>query len=318
MNNKHGQLVDQISIGRWAGEESSSNYSISIGRTAGRYTQGSNAIAVGAFAGQLTQGEYAVAIGNNSGYDSQGAYAIAIGQYAETEDKGPANQGINSIAIGKKAGFTNQSDYSIVISTNDKEIVAKKKGLYVDPIRRFDDRTNRPAKTVVNEGNLLSYNYLNDTDNATKEIVTGFPRLPAYPSDAEVLAAFTNAKKDLVPPQAPLTVEDAGTMYFDTTKKKVKVYNGTKWVALADEDDLAKLKAGAGAGGGGKLGYIPGSADGATQSADAFITGGGAGTTAWSMGATSGNPVTVVGPDGQAVGAIVKGTRYDSKGKKIK
>jgi hypothetical protein len=241
MNNKHGQLIDQISIGRWAGEESSSNYSISIGRTAGRYTQGSNAIAVGAFAGQLTQGEYAVAIGNNSGYDSQGAYAIAIGQYAETEDKGPVNQGTNSIAIGKKAGFTNQPAYSIVISTNDKEIVAKKKGLYVDPIRRFDDRTTRPAKTVVKEGNILSYNYLNDTDNATKEIVTGFPRLPAYPNDAEVLLAFTNAKKNVTPATAPLTEDDVGTMYFDTTKKKIKVWVGTKWLALPDADDMKKL-----------------------------------------------------------------------------
>ena len=308
-----------MAIGENAGQSSQGTKAIAIGENAGQSSQGTKAIAIGENAGQTTQGANAIAIGENAGQSSQGTKAIAIG-----ENAGQTAQGANAIAIGNKAGVSDQPEASIIISTSDTEIMAKKKGLYIDPIRKFDDREARPA--TVKEGNVLSYNYQNDTENATKEVVTGFPRLPVYPTDAEVLLAFTEAKKGLPPPVlGPL---DNGTMYFDSTKKKVKVYNGTKWIALADEDDIAKLmaaiaamkSAGSSSGGaslGGKLGYVPGSPDGATQSADAFMTGGGAGTTAWSMGATSGNPVTVVGPDGQAVGAIPGVDFYWDDGRKI-
>jgi hypothetical protein len=175
--------------------------------------------------------------------------------------------------------------------------VYKRQGLYIDPIRKFDDREGRPE--TVKEGNVLSYNYQNDTENATKEVVTGFPRLPVYPNDAEVLLAFTEAKKDLPPPiLGPL---DKGTMYFDSTKKKIKIYDGIKWTALADEDDIAKLMAAlasarsgvggaAGAAMGGAGGVVAGSQFGNSQ----FVTGGGG----------TADPVTVVGPDGQARGAV--------------
>lgn len=200
--------VDSVTIGRFAGDESYNERTISVGRAAGVVDQSQYAIAIGDEAGRSKQGTGAIAVGTKSGFDGQGEYAIAI---------------------GANAGVTNQYEHSIIISTNKEEIKAVKKGLYIDPIRKFDDREGRPA--TVKEGNILSYNYKNGTPDETKEVVTGFPRLPGYPTDAEVASAIS------------LTAEDAGTMYFDTTKKKIKVYNGTKWVALADEEDLEKLKA---------------------------------------------------------------------------
>jgi len=255
MTRRHRHNLDSVAIGRYAGEESTTEntvsvgrkagysvqeqYAIAIGDAAGEETQGLNAIAIGAMSGQTSQSTFAIAIGDQAGRKTQGANAIAIGAMsgqtsqstfaiAIGDQAGKTSQGANAIAIGGKAGLKDQPASSIIISTSNTEIVAKKKGLYIDPIRKFDDRTSRPS--TVKEGNILSYNYKNDTADATKEVVTGFPRLPGYPTDAEVAAAIT------------LTAEDAGTMYFDTTKKKIKVYNGTKWVALADEDDLAKLK----------------------------------------------------------------------------
>lgn len=316
---EEAQDLNAIAIGSQAGKETQSTMAIAVGDQAGRTTQGANAIAIGEQAGKTTQGANAIAIGDQSGVESQSTMAIGIGSQAGKKTQGEGaiaigkmagseNQGKSSIAIGSQSGLKDQPEYSIIISTSDTEIVAKKKGLYIDPIRKFDDRELRleaPRKDTIKEGNILSYNYQNDTENATKEVVTGFPRLPVYPSDAEVLLAFTEAKKDLPPPiLGPL---DQGTMYFDSTKKKIKVYDGVKWTALADEDDLAKLKAaGAGSAGAalsGKIGFVPGAADSATQSAAAFVTGGGAGQTAWQMGNTSGNPVTVVGPDGQLIAA---------------
>jgi hypothetical protein len=232
-----------IAIGRKAGYKQIGAYAIAIGEHAGEIVQGANAIAIGAQAGvqsqaimaiaigdqagQTSQGTKAIAIGSQSGQTSQGAKAIAIG-----ENAGQASQGANSIAIGSKAGSSGQSEFSIIISTSDTEIIATKKGLYIDPIRKFDDRVSKPS--TINEGNIL--NYLNDTDNETKEVITGFPRLPGYPGDEEVLLAFTEAKKDL--PLPILGPKDAGTMYYDTTRMRVKVYNGTAWVALADVGDL--------------------------------------------------------------------------------
>ena len=239
----YGLNTDSIAIGRFAGSESFVERTIAIGRNAGVTNQSMYAIAIGDEAGQATQGEYAIAIGAQAGNKTQGKYAIAI---------------------GAQAGIEAQPEYSIIISSSETPIEAKKKGLYVDPIRKFDDREGRPV--TVKEGNILSYNYKNDTPEATKEVVTGFPRLPGYPTDAEVAAAIT------------LTAEDAGTMYFDTTKKKVKIYNGTKWVALADEEDLEKLKAAAAAaaGAGGRGSYVTGSNVGDPQGGFTSVGGSGA------------------------------------------
>ena len=236
--------LDSVAIGRYAGDESTTENTVSVGRKAGYSAQAQWAIAIGDAAGEETQGLNAIAIGIQAGRTSQGA---------------------NAIAIGSKAGSKNQPESSIIISTSNSEIIAVKKGLYIDPIRKFDDREGRPG--TVKEGNILSYNYKNDTSEATKEVVTGFPRLPGYPTDAEVASAIT------------LTAEDAGTMYFDTTKKKVKIYNGTKWVALADEEDLAKLKASlaAAAGAGGRGSYVAGSSDSDPQGGFTSVGGGGSG-----------------------------------------
>lgn len=248
-----------IAIGRKAGYTGIGSYAIAIGEHAGETNQGPNAIAIGSQAGVETQSTMAIAIGDTAGNKTQGLNAIAIGEKAGNE-----KQGQYSIAIGSKAGLKDQPEYSIIISTNENEIVAKKKGLYIDPIRKFDDREGRPA--TVKEGNILSYNYKNSTPEETKEVVTGFPRLPGYPTDTEVAAAIT------------LTAEDAGTMYFDTTKKKIKVYDGAKWIALADEEDIKKAMAAlaAAAGAGARGSYVTGSNVGDPQGGFTSVGGSGA------------------------------------------
>lgn len=222
-----------IAVGDRAGEETQGLNAIAMGKRAGNTSQATNTIAIGSFAGEITQSANAMAIGDTAGQTTQGEYAIAIGDKA-----GQTAQGKYAIAIGAMAGVKDQPDYSIVISSSKTDIKPTKKGLYIDPIRKFDDRTARPA--TVKEGNILSYNYLNDTANATKEVVTGFPRLPAYPNDAEVLLAFTAARGTTG--GTPLGVEDNGTLYFDTTKKKVKVWVDTKWMILLDEKNYADIR----------------------------------------------------------------------------
>ena len=160
----------------------------------------------------------AIGIGDQAGQTSQGAKAIAIGSNA-----GQTSQGANAIAISSNVGSASQSESSIIISTSDTEIVATKKGLYIDPIRKFDDRN--ATSSISNEGNILTY--LNDTVNETKEVVTGFPILPSYPNDGEV--------------NQLLVQQQVGTMYYDTTRRRIKVYDGTQWTALADEGDLLLL-----------------------------------------------------------------------------
>ena len=251
-----------IAIGDQAGENNQSTYSIAIGPQAGQFTQGTHAIAIGDKAGKTTQGTNAIAIGDQAGNSAQGTHAIAIGDQAGNsaqgthaiaigDQAGNSTQGIKSIAIGDQAGNSaqgaraiaigdlagksNQPAYSIIITTSNTEIVAKHKGLYIDPVRKDDDRNVVP--TTVKDGNTLIYKY------ATKEVKNGFPRLPAYPDDAEVLLAFTQIKKDEVPAVPPLGPLDNGTLYFDTTKKKVKVWVDNKWSILLDEVDYARIKA---------------------------------------------------------------------------
>ena len=257
------QDLNAIAIGILAGQSSQSTFAIAIGNQAGRTTQGTKAIAIGGNAGQntqstmamaigenagqSTQGEKAIAIGGNAGQSSQGAGAIAIG-----ENAGQSSQGANSIAIGNRAGASGQLESSIVISTSQSEITAAKKGLYVDPIRNFDDRDS-----VLLNGNILTHLH------ETKEVVTGLPKLPGYPADP--------------------TSSEAGTLYFNTDKKKVKVYNGTKWIALSDEDDLKKLKAEL-------MAAIAAAAASAGGAGGPFLTGGGS-----YVAGSSGNVPTVVG-----------------------
>jgi hypothetical protein len=206
------QGLNAICIGVSAGQTSQSTFGIAVGNQAGRTIQGASAIGIGSYAGKTSQSTFAIAIGDYAGETTQGEGSIAIGEKA-----GQTAQGKRAIAIGSKAGLTNQPEYSIIISTSDTEIVADKKGLYIDPIRNFDDRTTE------RNGNILNYQY------ETKEVVTGFPKLPGYATDAEVDQLLSTAAKD------------AGTMYFDTTKKKIKVYDGAKWTALADEEDIKKV-----------------------------------------------------------------------------
>ena len=260
------QDLNAIAIGILAGQNSQSTLAIAIGNQAGRTAQGAKAMAIGGNAGQSTQSTLAIAIGENAGQTAQGAGAIAIG-----ENAGQSSQGANSIAIGNRAGVSGQLESSIVISTSQTEITAAKKGLYIDPIRNFDDRDSVPLN-----GNILTHLH------ETKEVVTGLPKLPGYTTDP--------------------TSSDAGTLYFNTDKNKVKVYNGTKWVALSDEDDLKKLKEelmvaiksatksvsnAASAALGGGSGAVVGADSGNTQ----FVTGGGT-----TVGGASG--VQYFNPDG--------------------
>ena len=258
------QALNAIAIGVSAGQSSQSTFAIAVGDQAGRTSQGAKAIAVGSNAGKSTQSTLAIAIGENAGQSSQGAKAIAVGTNAGQtaqgagaiaigETAGQTAQGANSIAIGNRAGASGQAGSSIVISTRDSEITAAKKGLYIDPIRNFDDRESIPLN-----GNILTHLH------ETKEVVTGLPKLPGYPTDP--------------------TSSDAGTLYFNTDKKKVKVYNGTKWVALADEDDLEKLKKelaaaaaalAAAAGAGARGSYVTGSNTGDPQGGFTTVGGGG-------------------------------------------
>jgi len=105
---------DSVAIGRFAGEESNTEYTVSAGRRAGYSNQEQYAIAVGDLAGEETQGLNAIAIGKRAGNFSQGKHAIAI---------------------GNMAGVKMQPDYSIVISSNETDLKPTEKGLYIDPIR---------------------------------------------------------------------------------------------------------------------------------------------------------------------------------------
>lgn len=215
---RHRHNLDSVTIGRYAGEESYTENTVSIGRKAGylqqkqwaiaigdragEETQDLNAIAIGVSAGQNSQSTFAIAIGDQAGRTSQGAGAIAIGETA-----GQSSQGANAIAIGNRAGASGQVGSSIVISTSGSEITAAKKGLYIDPIRNFDDR-----ESMTLNGNILTHLH------ETKEVVTGLPKLPGYTADP--------------------TTSEVGSLYYDTAIKRVKVYKEGKWVALLDEDDL--------------------------------------------------------------------------------
>ena len=335
-----------IAIAQWAptedkGPTNQGESAIAFGKTSGFTGQGNYAIAIGEASGNYTQGISAIAIGQNAG---KGVLEVTATASSQTElpnqideyntDAPPitkhimvldttANivagmkiketsqvvntvvdattieldvsgtqtgtltfsgwQGASAIAIGAQASVTAQLANTIVINATDTPLhVNKKGGLYIAPIR-----------AVAKNANIVTY------DPITKEMATAFPKMPVYDTDDK-------ATKDMTASNVDKTQN--GWMYFDKTKKKMKIWIDSKWLAIADEKDLAASKAADGSADGaslgGKLGYIPGSPDSATQSADAFITGGGAGLTAWSMGATSGNPVTVVGPDGKAVGAI--------------
>ena len=241
--------LDSVTIGRYAGEESNTENTVSVGRKAGysaqaqwaiaigdragEETQALNAICIGVSAGQSSQSTFAIAVGDQAGRTSQGARAIAVGTNAGQtsqgagaiaigENAGQSSQGANSIAIGNRAGASGQVGSSIVISTRDSEITAAKKGLYIDPIRNFDDRDSVPLN-----GNILTHLY------ETKEVVTGLPKLPCYATDP--------------------TTNEIGTMYFNTVEKnpittdgppgKIKVYTSGGWIALADEYDIAALLA---------------------------------------------------------------------------
>ncbi len=227
------QSQGAIAIGQFSGEISQGQNTIAIGEKAGNATQNQRAIAIGTNAGETTQSQQSIAIGSSAGNATQKEFSIAIGAEA-----GKISQGKYAIAIGTKAGLENQPDYSIVISSSESDVKAKKKGLYIDPIRKFDDRINRPIQ--VKEGNILSYNDLNGTANETKEVVTGFPRLPSYPNDNEVLLAFTAAR---VAGSTPLGAEDNGTLYFDSTKKRVKVWIDNKWYMLLTDKDYDLIRA---------------------------------------------------------------------------
>lgn len=228
------QQLAAIAVGARAGNISQSQGAIAIGQFSGEISQGQNTIAIGEKAGNATQNQRAIAIGTNAGETTQSQQSIAIGTEA-----GKTAQGKYAIAIGTKAGLENQPDYSIIISSSESDVKAKKKDLYIDPIRKFDDRTNRSIQ--VKEGNILSYNDLNGTTNETKEVVTGFPRLPSYPNDNEVLAAFTAARTSTG--GTPLSVEDNGTLYFDSTKKRVKVWIDNQWYMLLTDKDYNLIRA---------------------------------------------------------------------------
>ena len=65
---------------------------------------------------------------------------------------------------------------------------------------------------MIDNGNILVQLY------ETKEVVTGLPKLPCYTTDP--------------------TTSNIGSIYFNTTVNRVKVYKNTRWVILFDEDDL--------------------------------------------------------------------------------
>lgn len=176
--------LDSVAIGRYAGEESTTENTVSVGRKAG----------------YSAQAQWAIAIGDRAGEETQGTNAIAIGVSA-----GKTAQGTSAIAIGTNAGSSNQPAYSIIISSSDSAITAANKGLYIDPIRNSDNST-------PDNGNILTYAH------ETKEVIIDLPTLPRYSAD-------------------PVS-NKVGSIYFNTTSNKVKVYKGTKWVILFDEDDL--------------------------------------------------------------------------------
>lgn len=175
------------------------------------YGLNNDSISIGRFAGSESFVERTIAIGRNAGVTNQSMYAVAIG-----DEAGQSTQGEYAIAIGAKAGVEEQFANSIIINATSTALTSTKAGLYIDPIR-----------SLAKNSTILTI------DPTTKEVLLGVPRLPHFATDAEALAFFTTNK---IP--GPLS----GQSYFDTTKKRAKVYNGTKWVMLLDEDDYAKIR----------------------------------------------------------------------------
>lgn len=224
MHRHHRYNYDSVSIGRFAGEDSSTEYTVSIGRKAGNSQQAEHAIAIGDQSGVNIQGAYAIAIGDTAGKETQGAYAIAI---------------------GAMAGVNNQPDNSIVLNAMVDELSGTDPALYINPIRQLAKQTN-----------MLSYNAI------SMEVSMSFPQLPQYASDADATEDYITANTiKTVPPATPIpppTKPIKGTLYYDTAKNKIKYWNDKKWVAITDEEDLAKLKAELMAAGGGASGAAGG------------------------------------------------------------
>ena len=216
MHRHHRHNFDSVAIGRFAGEDSTTEYTVSIGRKAGNSQQAEHAIAIGDQAGVNTQSNYAIAIGDTAGKETQGAYAIAI---------------------GATAGVSTQPDNSIILNAMKDELSGTDPALYINPIRKLAKQTN-----------MLSYNPI------SMEVSLSFPQLPQYASDADATTDYIKANTvklatPSIPPATPatapvpLTKPTQGTLYYDTTKNKIKYWNDKKWVAITDEEDLAKLKA---------------------------------------------------------------------------
>lgn len=184
----------------------------------------SESIAIGRFAGDESFTERTIAIGRTAGNKNQSQFAIALG-----DEAGNANQGEYSIAIGAQAGTKEQVANSIIINAKDTQLESTEAGLYIDPVR-----------IQATGSNLVTYH------KDTKEISTSFPELPKYATDALATADYIRINTvEVVPapatPLVPPTKPAEGTMYFDTTKKKIKVWVGTKWLAIPDADDMKKL-----------------------------------------------------------------------------
>jgi hypothetical protein len=211
--------VSEISIGAYAGLNSSGDQNVFIGASAGQYAVGPNiisigasagggdgstpgsgpqpnTIAIGASAGQLNQVQGAIAIGYYAGETSQQTNAIAIGYYAGLTNQGNnsvafgtnaglTNQGNTSIAIGYHAGETNQSDQSIILNANGTPLNTSNSGFYVRPVR--SDNAN------------VAYSlYYNTTTNELTYSLTGTggygnANVAAYlPTDPNIKAIWGN------------------------------------------------------------------------------------------------------------------------------
>jgi hypothetical protein len=131
------------------------------------------------------------------------------------------------------AGTAGQPDNSIILNSTSVELYGTDPGLYINPIRQ-----------LAKGSSILCQN------PNSFEVGLSFPQLPVYADDASATADWIKANTVKTNPKAyPVTEAPPaptkptiGAFYYDSTKKKVKVYDGAAWIAQTDEKDIAALK----------------------------------------------------------------------------
>ena len=105
--------LDQVAIGRRAGESNTGGDQIAIGYLVGSNNTGNDQVAIGNISGQSNTGDRQIALGSSTGTANSGVNQIALGQLA-----GQNNSGANQVSIGAQSGRYNQGGNQITLGVS--------------------------------------------------------------------------------------------------------------------------------------------------------------------------------------------------------